>query len=71
MILCPEDVIALTNKTRHRAQAHALDVIGIHYKTRADGSLIVSRSHVEQSLSMLQQTSRSNMIEPNWNAILA
>lgn len=70
MILTAEEMIAITKKSRYKAQSHSLDVMGVTYKKRADGSLIVSRAHIEHWLGVEQKTSIKK-IEPDWSAILA
>ncbi|MBS0380141.1 MAG: DUF4224 domain-containing protein [Proteobacteria bacterium] len=47
IVLTEKEVRALTGKTYHKAQARALDSMGIFYRLRPDGSLAVLRVHVE------------------------
>lgn len=47
MILSEEEIVVLTKKSRHAWQARELDFLGIPYKPRSDGSLLVLRIHVE------------------------
>lgn len=47
MILSPDQLIELTGKKYASAQARELDYLGIPYKPRTDGSLVVLRIHVE------------------------
>lgn len=47
MFLDDDDLIALTGKTRRDAQARALDFMGVGYKLRPDGSVVVMRASVE------------------------
>ena len=44
MILSPADLVELTGKERHNAQARELDHLGIAWKRRRDGSLVVFKS---------------------------
>ena len=48
MFLTREEVQAMTAKTRSDAQAHELDLMGVTYKRRTDGSLVVLKVLVEQ-----------------------
>lgn len=49
MLLCltPAELCNLTRRVRHAAQARELNAMGIPYRTRRDGSLVVLRIHVE------------------------
>jgi|GEM_PF-3189623 len=69
MILTETEIQALTQKRRHPAQGRALQVIGITYRTRGDGSLVVSRSNVEQLLGTTTQSSSLRTVLPNWRAL--
>lgn len=48
MFLTREEVEALTARQRTGAQAHELDLMGVKYLRRTDGSLVVLRALVEQ-----------------------
>jgi hypothetical protein len=52
MLLTPAEVIELTGRVKYRAQARQLDHLGIVYRVRTDGSLIVLRSDVEGRQAM-------------------
>lgn len=41
MLLTPDELVELTRKQRHKAQARVLTALGIPYHVRPDGSLIV------------------------------
>lgn len=47
MIVSAEDIAAITGKVRIAAQARELEHLGIPFKRRRDGSLLVLRIHVE------------------------
>lgn len=51
---------------RYREQAAALSAMGIHYLVRGDGSLVVSRAHVEKMLGV-HNGGRPEPV-PNWDA---
>ena len=51
-ILLHSDIVALTGKTRHSAQARYLNHLGIEHKTRPDGSLLVLSDCVRQSMGL-------------------
>lgn len=47
MILAPDDLATLTGRQRPRAQRDVLDALGVPYKARPDGSLVVARAAVD------------------------
>jgi hypothetical protein len=47
IVLSEDDVVELTGKRRPSAQARVLDFMGIPYRPRPNGSLVVLRIHVE------------------------
>lgn len=70
MILSPEELIELTRRTRSDAQVRTLRFMGIEHRLRPDGSVAVSRSHVELTLSGHPGDKLKNKsVEPNWSAI--
>lgn len=68
IILDPDEIKEITNRTRVHAQARMLRAMGIAHKPRADGSLVVLRSHVEKLLGGSVE-SKGKAIEPDWGAI--
>lgn len=48
MFLDEAELAVLTQRVRSSAQAKVLAFMGIDYKLRPDGSLVVLRSHVEK-----------------------
>lgn len=70
MILSQQDLIELTSRTRSDAQVRALRFMGIDHRLRPDGSVAVSRTHVERILSG-QPTDilKKDSVEPNWSAL--
>lgn len=52
MFLTPEEVAELTNRRRSAAQARALNAMGIEHRRRPDGSIVVSRAHVDAMLGV-------------------
>lgn len=49
MNLSAEQLVALTGKSKPSAQARELDHLGIPYRARRDGSLVVLSVHVEST----------------------
>jgi hypothetical protein len=49
MFLTDSEITQLTGRTRHKAQAKVLDFMGIPYKSRPDGSLVVLRFNLAPS----------------------
>lgn len=69
MFLCEEEIRALTRRIQHKAQAKMLRSLGITFKTRADGTLLVLRSHVETELGgTVRSVGKSKDFQPNWEA---
>lgn len=52
MILTQEQLSELTGRRRHDAQAKVLRHMGIEFRQRPDGSLAVSRAHVDAVLGV-------------------
>jgi hypothetical protein len=49
MILTPQEIQELTQRNRPGWQARVLEFLGIPFKRRPDGSLVVLRAHVEST----------------------
>lgn len=77
MILNDDELIAITKvRCRKRIKRYALQrevlcLMGIEHKVRPDGSLCVSRAHVESLLGGRSATKEQKTIEPNWSAMRA
>jgi len=67
MFLTSEEIKELTGLQRYTAQARALAKMGIEYKVRPNGSIVVLRSHVEKQFG--EQQSNEKIIEPKWSAL--
>lgn len=69
MFLTPEEIAELTGRKVRKCQRSVLNHMGITHKVRPDGSLAVSRSHVENLLG--GQVAHAKLVsrEPNWSAI--
>lgn len=50
IFLTQDEIREMTGRVRYKSQASVLSAMGIEHKVRPDGSLLVLRSHVEQSL---------------------
>lgn len=66
MILTDDELRELTGKKFRSAQAQVLRYMGIDFRMRPDGSLVVLRCQLEA-----QEPKRKKPIEPNWDAINA
>lgn len=68
LVLSELDVRELTGKTRPSAQVRALQVMGIPYVRRPDGSLAVHRANVDAALGAVAQSvaKAPRTTEPNW-----
>lgn len=49
-LISPTEIRELTGRSRRDAQARALRGMGIEHKVRPDGTIAVSRAHVERVL---------------------
>ena len=49
--LTDDELIGLTHRRRPSAQARALQVMGVPYRTRPDGTLLVGRIAAERALT--------------------
>jgi hypothetical protein len=54
VILSPDELVTLTLRRRNRAQAAVLDSLGIPYRRRPDGSIVVFRRDLEQPTPRVQ-----------------
>lgn len=71
LFLTPEEVISLTKRTRRDAQVKMLRHMGIEHRVRADGSVVILRSHIEKIFGGIVDTAppQKKRTEPNWAAI--
>lgn len=67
--LSEDEIIEITGKRQHSAQARALRYLGFDFRQRADGSIVISRLHYEKSLGGITEKTVRVKTEPNWNAI--
>ena len=67
--LTPEELIELTRKRRHDAQARMLRAMGIEHIARPGESPAVLRSHVEHLLGASPPVKVSGLDEPDWSAV--
>lgn len=51
MILTPAQLVSVTKKVRPKAQARVLRELGVPFKPRPDGTLLVSQASVEAFIS--------------------
>ena len=69
MLCTPEDLEELTHRVRPSAQVRALRFMGIEHRVRADGSVVVLRSHIEKLLDGGLATAKIEDQEPDWSAM--
>jgi hypothetical protein len=69
MILTPAELAELTQRTRKDAQVRVLRFMGIEHRVRPDGSVAVSRAHVEAVLGGGRYTELNKQQEPDWSAV--
>lgn len=74
MFLSSDEIHSMTDRVQRRAQAKMLRAMGIEFRQRADGSLAVLRSHVEQLFGVAAAPAaarKKTPTEPNWGAMNA
>ena len=71
MFLNPEEIIDLTHKRNRTAQVKALRRMGIEHKVRPNGTVAISRSHIEKVFGGNASSAMilKKEIEPNWSAL--
>jgi|LakMenEpi03Aug12_release.lakeMendotaPanAssembly.Ray.scaffolds.fasta_scaffold3219188_1 hypothetical protein len=69
MILSATELRELTGRRQKACQVQALRFMCIEHKVRPDGSIVVLKAHVEQSLGLMNDTKVKKETEPNWGAI--
>ena len=71
MFLDPDELKQRTNRERSGAQRKALDFMGMPYKVRADGSIVVLRSAIEEVMGARNDSHFKKSSKPNWDALNA
>ena len=72
LCLTPLEICHITGRKRRPSQIRTLRFMGIEYRVRPDGSILVSRAHVEKLLDGDSVKRRiKKHAEPNWSAINA
>lgn len=70
IFLTVDQLVELTGRRRSTAQKNALQMMGVDFLIRPDGSLVVSRRNVEELLgAQPEKVNKKPPIEPNWDAI--
>jgi len=67
LFLSREELEELTGYKKPSAQARALNSMGIEYRVRPDGAVIVLRSHLEAILG--GSTEHTATPEPDWSGL--
>ncbi|MGZ8339161.1 MAG: DUF4224 domain-containing protein [Telluria sp.] len=71
LFLTADELKEMTQRVQRSAQARILNSVGVVYRTRADGSLLVLRRRVEEifSVSTCQDNTPKRDFIPNWAAL--
>lgn len=69
MILTPEELVDLTKRQRSNAQAKVLRHLGIEFKPRPDGSLVVARASVDAALGLSPSSAKIKDFELDLSAV--
>lgn len=68
MLLDTDELVELTGKKRCDAQVRALRGMGIEHRIRPNGTVAVSRLHVEQTLgAMIATEKKPKEFKLEWN----
>lgn len=72
MFLNKEELIELTARQRRDCQVKMLRGMGVEHRVRADGSIAVLTTHVEQMFGVAANAMiAQKRIEPNWDMVNA
>jgi hypothetical protein len=71
MFLTADEISEMTQRIQYKAQAKQLVALGVEFRIRADGSLLVLRAHVERLLGGASEQTKEVPYEPNWAAASA
>lgn len=71
MFLNDDELTSLTGRKRSTSRMRVLHALGVEYKRRPDGSLVVLRSHVEKLLDSALATAKleRKKNEPDWSKV--
>jgi len=69
MFLSEDEIEYMTKFVQPQKQAEQLNRLGIMHKRRADGSILVLRSHVINVMGGGETVTQESTYEPNWNAL--
>lgn len=66
-----DEITLLTHRSQHTAQVRALRFMGIEHKVRADGSVAVLRSHIENIFggTPASEAKKPKVTTPDWSVI--
>lgn len=67
--LTRDELIQITGKKHRDAQLRVLVALGIDYKERPDGEILVLRTLVEKALGAKRAAERKRRNEPDWDAL--
>lgn len=72
MFLSADEISSMTSRVQRAAQARMLRAMGIAFKQRADGTLVVLRSHVEKEFGVgPERQTKGKDFQPNWSGLNA
>ena len=72
MFLSGDEIRSMTCRVQHKAQAKMLRSMGIAFKLRADGTLVVMRAHVEKEFGVgADRKNKTKDFQPNWGGLNA
>lgn len=70
MFLTEEELLELTGRQRRDAQVKMLRHMGIDHRVRADGTVVVLKTHIDKVFGgIAEQTVKVKRVEPNWSGV--
>ena len=69
MFLNPAEIKQLTGKMKGSEQHRVLNQMGIQHIQRADGEILISKSHMEKLLDGTVKESAKKRSEPNYGSL--
>jgi len=72
MFLSADEISSMTSRVQRAAQAKVLRTMGVEFRQRPDGSLVIARAHVEKIFGCAaEKNKKTREFTPNWNGLNA
>ena len=70
MFLSAEEIATLTGYKSRSCQRRWCTQNGVHFLSRSDGSLVISRQHVEERLGVGRDGASESLTEPDFGSLI-